>query len=231
MRKFLAMCLGMMLLGIITPSLAYAQAGAYKVEGVVVDATGLPVIGATIIEAGTTNGTTTDIDGKYVLQVKDGNAVVTISYIGYQTVELVASSDVLKNVTLQEDLMTLDEVVVIGYGGVKKNDMTGSVVAIKAEDINRGAVTSPDQLMMGKVPGLLVTPASGEPGTGATIRIRGNASLNASNDPLIVIDGVPVTGEGGSGMGNPLASVNPNDIESMTVLKDASATANYGSRD
>ena len=230
MRKFLAMCLGMMLLGIITPSLAYAQAGAYKVEGVVVDATGLPVIGATIIEAGTTNGTTTDIDGKYVLQVKDGNAVVTISYIGYQTVELVASSDVLKNVTLQEDLMTLDEVVVIGYGGVKKNDMTGSVVAIKAEDINRGAVTSPDQLMMGKVPGLLVTPASGEPGTGATIRIRGNASLNASNDPLIVIDGVPVTGEGGSGMGNPLASVNPNDIESMTVLKDASATAIYGSR-
>ncbi len=230
MRKFLAMCLGLVLIGIAAPTVVHAQGGAYKVEGVVVDAAGFPVIGATIIEVGTTNGTTTDIDGKYVLTVKDGNSVVTISYVGYTTVELVASSDALKNVTLQEDLMTLDEVVVIGYGGVKKNDMTGSVVAIKAEDINRGAVTSPDQLMMGKVPGLLVTPASGEPGAGATIRIRGNASLNASNDPLIVIDGVPVTNEGGAGMGNSLASVNPNDIESMTVLKDASATAIYGSR-
>lgn len=229
MRKFLAMCLGMMLLGIVTPHFALAQ-GKYEVKGVVVDAAGIPVIGATIIEVGTVNGTTTDIDGQYVLNVKDANSVVSISYIGYKTVELVAASELLKNLTLEEDLMTLDEVVVIGYGGVKKSDMTGSVVAIKAEDVNRGAVTSPDQLLLGKVPGLLVTPASGEPGSGAQIRIRGNASLNASNNPLIVIDGVPVTGDGGAGMGNPLATVNPDDIDTYTVLKDASATAIYGSR-
>ncbi|MBQ1938630.1 MAG: TonB-dependent receptor plug domain-containing protein, partial [Alistipes sp.] len=224
------MCLGMMLLGIFTPTLALAQGGKYEVKGVVVDAAGIPVIGATIIEVGTTNGTATDIDGQYVLNVTDDKAVVNISYVGYKSVELVASSALLKNVTLEEDLLSLDEVVVIGYGGVKKNDMTGSVVAIKAEDINRGAVTSPDQLLLGKVPGLLVTPATGEPGSGAQIRIRGNASLNASNNPLIVIDGVPVTGDGGAGMGNPLASINPDDIESYTVLKDASATAIYGSR-
>ena len=229
MRKFLAMCLGMMLLCIVTPHLALAQ-GKYEVKGVVVDAAGIPVIGATIVEVGTVNGTTTDIDGQYVLNVKDANSVVSISFIGYKTVELVAASELLKNLTLEEDLMTLDEVVVIGYGGVKKSDMTGSVVAIKAEDVNRGAVTSPDQLLLGKVPGLLVTPASGEPGTGAQIRIRGNASLNASNNPLIVIDGVPVTGDGGAGMGNPLATVNPDDIDTYTVLKDASATAIYGSR-
>ena len=229
MRKFLAMCLGMMLLCIVTPHLALAQ-GKYEVKGVVVDAAGIPVIGATVIEVGTVNGTTTDIDGQYVLNVKDANSVVSVSFIGYKTVELVASSELLKNLTLEEDLMTLDEVVVIGYGGVKKSDMTGSVVAIKAEDVNRGAVTSPDQLLLGKVPGLLVTPASGEPGTGAQIRIRGNASLNASNNPLIVIDGVPVTGDGGAGMGNPLSTVNPDDIDTYTVLKDASATAIYGSR-
>ena len=132
MRKFLAMCLGMMLLGIFTPTLALAQGGKYEVKGVVVDAAGIPVIGATIIEVGTTNGTATDIDGQYVLNVTDDKAVVNISYVGYKSVELVASSALLKNVTLEEDLLSLDEVVVIGYGGVKKNDMTGSVVAIKA---------------------------------------------------------------------------------------------------
>lgn len=111
----------------------------------------------------------------------------------------------------------------------EKNDLTGSVTAIKAEEINRGAITSPDQMLQGKVPGLLVTPASGDPTGSATIRIRGAASLTASNDPLIVIDGIPVAGNG-AGMANPLSTVNPNDIESYTVLKDASATAIYGSR-
>jgi iron complex outermembrane receptor protein len=134
------------------------------------------------------------------------------------------------NVILKDDSEMLSEVVVIGYGSVKKNDLTGSVTAIKAEELNRGVVTSPDQMLKGKVPGLLVTPASGDPTGSATIRIRGAASLYANNDPLIVIDGVPVTPEGGAGMGNPLATVNPNDIESYTVLKDASATAIYGSR-
>ena len=204
-----------------------AQRG-YQVKGVVEDALG-PVIGATVMEAGTSNGTSTGLDGDYVLTVKNADATVEISCIGYASQSFKASA-VPAVVRLEEDTHFLDEVVIIGYGSVKKTDMTGSVVSIKTDDINRGAVTSPEQMLMGKVAGLLVTPASGQPGAGATIRIRGAASLNASNDPLIVIDGVPVTSDGGAGMGNPLASVNPNDIESYSVLKDASATAIYGSR-
>ena len=205
----------------------FAQ-GGYEVKGVVVDAIG-PVIGATVIEQGTANGTSTGLDGDYVLTVSSANAVVEVSCIGYATQTFVASQ-LPKTVTLAEDALFLDDVVVIGYGTVKKEDMTGSVVAIEAEAINRGAVTSPSSMLVGKVSGLNITPATGKPGEGATIRIRGAASLTASNDPLIVIDGVPVTSEGGAGMGDPLATVNPNDIESYSVLKDASATAIYGSR-
>ena len=208
--------------------LGAAASAQYKVQGVVVDELG-PVIGATVMEAGTTNGTSTGLDGDYVLNVKNASATVEISCIGYAT-QTFKASEVPAVVKLSEDTHFLDEVVVIGYGSVKKTDMTGSVVSIKTDEINRGAVTSPEQMLMGKVAGLLVTPASGQPGAGAKIRIRGAASLNASNDPLIVIDGVPVTSDGGAGMGNPLASVNPNDIESYSVLKDASATAIYGSR-
>ncbi len=230
MKKILAMCLGMMLLGLITPHFAWAQRGSYKVQGVVVDNTGLPVIGATVLEKGTANGVSTGLDGDYTLMVKDANSVVEVSYIGYKTVELVASSTNLAKVTLEEDLQTLDEVVVIGYGTVKKNDMTGSVVAIKAEEMNRGAVVSTQDMLQGKVPGLQVIPGNGGPNSGSTIRIRGMASLNASNNPLIVIDGVPIAEDGGAGMANPLSLVNSNDIESFTVLKDASAAAIYGSR-
>ncbi|MBQ8308161.1 MAG: SusC/RagA family TonB-linked outer membrane protein, partial [Alistipes sp.] len=224
------MCLGMMLLGLITPTLALAQKGSYKVQGVVVDNTGMPVIGATVLEKGTTIGISTDFDGSYTLQVAGAESVIEISYIGYRTVEVVASSELLQKVTLEEDLQTLDEVVVIGYGTVKKNDMTGSVVAIKAEEMNRGAVVSTQDMLQGKVPGLQVIPGDGGPNSGATIRIRGMASLNASNNPLIVIDGVPIAEDGGGGMANPLSLVNSNDIESFTVLKDASAAAIYGSR-
>lgn len=227
MKKLLAMCLGLMLL---TPPHAFTQGGKYVVKGVVIDAASAPVIGASVLEQGTLNGVTTSLDGSYELAVNNANAIVEISFIGYKAVRLVANSTLLAQVTLEEDLMSLDEVIVIGYGSVRKNDMTGSVVAIKAEDINRGAVTSPDQMLMGKVPGLLVVPATGEPGQGASIRIRGMASLAAQTNPLIVIDGMPVTADGGAGMGNPLSSVNPNDIESYTVLKDASATAIYGLR-
>lgn len=205
----------------------FAQ-GKYQVKGVVEDALG-PVIGATVLEVGTTNGVSTGLDGDYVLTVSSPDASIEISCIGYATQTFKANA-VPAVVTLGEDTNFLDEVVVIGYGTVKKSDLTGSVATVKADEINRGAVTSPDQMLMGKVAGLLVTPASGQPGASATIRIRGAASLNASNDPLIVIDGVPITSDGGAGMGNPLASVNPNDIESYSVLKDASATAIYGSR-
>ena len=204
-----------------------AQNG-YKVKGVVIDDQG-PVIGATVMEQGTTVGTTTGLDGDFELTVSGPGATVAISCIGYTT-QTFPASQVPATVTLQTDTEFLDDVVVIGYGTVKKEDMTGSVVAVKADNINRGAITSPAQALVGKVSGLNIIPASGEPGAKAAIRIRGGSSLTASNDPLIVIDGVPITKEGGAFMGDPLASVNPDDIESFSVLKDASATAIYGSR-
>lgn len=197
------------------------------VKGVVLDNTGMAIIGANVLVKGTGNGTSTNIDGNFTLKANKGD-IITVSYIGYQPQEQPASE--LMKFVLQDNEELLDEVVVIGYGTAKKTDLTGSITAIKAEDINRGVVTSPDQMLQGKVPGLLVTPAAGDPTGSATIRIRGAASLKAKNDPLIVIDGVPVTAEGGAGMANPLASVNPNDIDTYTVLKDASATAIYGSR-
>ena len=205
----------------------FAQ-GGYQVKGVVVDELG-PVMGAVVLEQGTSNGVSTGLDGDYVLNVSGPDAVVEITCMGYAS-QTFAAKDVPATVVLGEDANFLDEVVVIGYGTVKKSDLTGSVATVKADEINRGAITSPDQMLMGKVAGLLVTPATGQPGDSAKIRIRGAGSLYATNDPLIVIDGVPITNEGGAGMGNALASVNPNDIESYSVLKDASATAIYGSR-
>ena len=230
MRKFLTMCLGLALLVMAVPAQVFAQSGKFEVKGVVVDTFGTPVIGATVLEQGTTNGVTTDVNGQFALKVKSGQSIVSISYIGYLTKELAAASTALQRVVLEEDSAMIDDVVVIGYGTVKKNDLTGSVVAVKAEDINRGAIVSTQDMMQGKVPGLQVIPGDGGPNSGATLRIRGAASLNASNDPLIVIDGVPVASDAGSGMANPLSLVNPNDIESFTVLKDASAAAIYGSR-
>ena len=176
---------------------------------------------------GTTNGTITDFDGNFQLNANKGDIIV-ISFIGYQPQEAQAASSM--NIILKDDTELLDEVVVIGYGSVKKDDLSGSVVAIKAEEMNKGAVTSPQELIMGKVPGLSVSQGDGAPGAGSTIRIRGGASLNASNDPLIVIDGIPVSNDAAPGTPNALATINPNDIETFTVLKDASATAIYGSR-
>ena len=202
--------------------------GGYQVKGVVVDALG-PVIGATVMEQGTTNGTSTGLDGDYVLTVKGPDATVTISCIGYTT-QTFKASEVPSTVTLVEDGEFLDEVVVIGYGTVKKSDMTGSVSTVKADEINKGVITTPADLLRGKSAGVVVTSGDGMPGSGATIRIRGGSSINASNDPLIVIDGLPVSNDGIGGMADPLSSINPEDIESFSVLKDASATAIYGSR-
>ena len=230
MRKFLTMCLGLALLAMAIPAQVFAQSGKYEVKGVVVDSTGTPVIGASVVEQGTTNGITTDVNGQFVLNVQGEQSIVQISFIGYVTKSLAASSTELQYVVLENDSAMIDDVVVIGYGTVKKDDLTGSVVAIKAEELNRGAVVSTQDMMQGKVPGLQIIPGDGGPNSGSTIRIRGAASLNASNDPLIVIDGVPVASDAGSGMANPLSLVNPNDIESFTVLKDASAAAIYGSR-
>ena len=205
----------------------FAQ-GGYQVKGVVVDAMG-PVIGATVMEQGTSKGTSTGLDGDYTLTVSGPNAVVEFSCIGYAT-QTFAAKDVPATVTLGEDTDFLDEVVVIGYGTVKKSDLTGSVSTVKADEVNKGVITTPADLLRGKSAGVVVTSGSGMPGSGATIRIRGGSSINASNDPLIVIDGLPVSNDGISGMSDPLSSINPEDIESFTVLKDASATAIYGSR-
>lgn len=219
--KFLLLCLVGMLMAV----QGFAQ--AITVKGVVKDKTGEPVIGANVIVKGTTNGTITDFDGVFTLQANKEDVIV-ISFIGYQPQELPAAEQM--SIVLLDDTQLLDDVVVIGYGSVKKSDLSGSVVAIKAEEMNRGAVTSPQELMQGKVPGLSVTSGDGGPGSGSTIRIRSGASLNASNDPLIVIDGVPVSSDAAPGTSNALATINPNDIETFTVLKDASATAIYGSR-
>lgn len=197
------------------------------VKGIVKDTTGEPIIGANVIVKGTTNGTITDFDGNFLLNANKGDIII-ISFIGYRSQEAQAAAS--KNIILKDDTELLDEVVVIGYGSVKKDDLSGSVVAIKAEEMNKGAVTSPQELIMGKVPGLSVSQGDGAPGAGSTIRIRGGASLNASNDPLIVIDGIPVSNDAAPGTPNALATINPNDIETFTVLKDASATAIYGSR-
>ena len=211
--------------GVLLSVQAFAQ--SMTVTGVVKDNTGFGVIGASVQVKGTNKGAITDLDGNFTLQANKGDIIV-ISYIGYKTQELPAAANM--NVMLQEDTELLDEVVVIGYGSVKKSDLSGSVVAIEAEELNRGAVTSPQELMQGKVPGLSVTSGDGGPGSGSTIRIRSGASLNASNDPLIVIDGVPVSNDAAPGTSNALATINPNDIATFTVLKDASATAIYGSR-
>ena len=226
MNRIKTLCASLVLSCIMGVSV-FAQ-GGYEVKGVVVDQYG-PVITATVIEQGTTNGTSTGLDGDYVLKVSSADAVVEFSFIGYATQTFVASQ-VPATVTLVEDTQFLDEVVVIGYGSVKREDMTGSITAIKSEELNRGAMVNTQDMLKGKVPGLLITPGDGGPGAGSTIRIRGAASLKASNDPLIIIDGVPIANGAGSGMSNPLDMVNPNDIESFTVLKDASSAAIYGSR-
>ena len=206
---------------------AFAQ-GGYTVSGSVEDADG-PLVGVTVIEVGTSNGTSTGPEGGYSLTVSAPDSPVEFSCIGYQS-QTYDASMVPSTVTLKTDSQYLDEVVVIGYGTVKKDDLTGSISAIKAEELNRGAVVSTQDLLKGKIAGLLVTPGDGGPGSSSRIRIRGSASLNASNDPLVVIDGVPVASGAAGGMSNPLDLLNPNDIESFSVLKDASAAAIYGSR-
>ena len=227
MRKhFMFKVLLTLVVGLFLSVGAFAQ--QITVNGIVKDTTGEPVIGANVLVKGTTNGTITDFDGNFQLMANKGDIIV-ISFIGYSAQELPATAE-LMNVVLKDDSEMLSEVVVIGYGVAKKNDLTGSVTAVKPDEMNKGLVTNAQDMMQGKIAGVNVTSASGTPGAGATIRIRGGSSLNASNDPLIVIDGLAMDNNGVKGLSNPLSMVNPSDIESFTVLKDASATAIYGSR-
>ena len=210
-----------------TDAFLSAQNG-YTVKGVVSDDLG-PVVGATVIEVGTQNGAVTGLGGEFALIVSGPDSPVEISCVGYVS-QIYPASELPFKIILTEDSEYLDEVVVIGYGTAKKDDMTGAVSAIKAEELNRGAVVNTQDMLKGKVAGVLVTPGDGGPGSNSRIRVRGSASLNASNDPLIVIDGVPIAQGAGGAMSNPLDLLNPNDIESFSVLKDASAAAIYGSR-
>ncbi len=200
------------------------------IKGEVTDAqNGDPLIGATIMVEGEKGGTVTDFDGNFVLQVSSSAKKIKVSYIGYID-KILAISENMK-VKLESDSKALADVVVIGYGTARKSDLTGSVATVKAKDFNKGLVSSPEQLINGKVSGVQIMSNSGSASAGSTIRVRGGASLNASNDPLIVLDGVPLEQGGISGnSSNFLSMINPSDIESMTVLKDASSTAIYGSR-
>lgn len=195
---------------------AFAQ--RLTATGKVVDAAGLEVIGASVLEKGTTNGVVTNLDGEFSLSVGQ-NATLVISFIGYKTIEVKAATNM--NITLQEDNELLDEVVVIGYGSVKRKDVTTAVSTVSTKDLDQRPIVSAAQALQGKAAGVSVMQPSGEPGGGMSIRVRGTTSFNGSNDPLYVVDGVPVDN---------INFLSPNDIESLSILKDASSAAIYGSR-
>lgn len=210
------------------------------VSGTVSDALG-PLPGANILVKGTTNGTQSDFDGNFTLEDVSEDAVLVFSYVGFKTREIAVDGRSAINVVMEEDAHALDEVVIIGYGETTRRDATGSVVSVKAEDFNKGVIASPEELIQGKSAGVQITSSSGEPGAGINIRIRGTSSVRSNNNPLFVVDGIPLAGDetssGGADIGrgtssskNPLNFINPSDIASIDVLKDASATAIYGSR-
>jgi Outer membrane cobalamin receptor protein len=217
------------------------QIGAFTVNGKITDETGEPLIGVSILVKGTSQGTITDIDGKYSLNVPGQSTRLVFSYIGFTKMELQAQK--MLNVKMVSEAENLNEVVVVGYGTVKKNDLTGSVSTLKSKDFNVGLVSAPSQLIQGRVAGVNITNNGGEPGGGATVRVRGSNSIRSGQDPLYVVDGVPlnvsddqqpsgasISGVGDTSKKNPLNFLNPDDIESIDVLKDASATAIYGAR-
>ncbi len=206
-----------------------ALAQKITVRGTVIDEYGDPLIGATIMQKGTSNGTAADIDGNFELNVEP-NATLVVSYVGYDPMDVPVNGRTEINIEMKENATTLNETVVIGYGSVKKSDATGSVAVVTPDDIDAGISTSAQDLLVGASPGVVVTTSGGDPTGNANIRIRGGSSLSASNNPLIVIDGVPQTNQSNAGGTNALTMLNPQNIESMTILKDASATAIYGSR-
>ena len=210
--------------GLLLTVSSFAQTNAIK--GHVKDASGEPIMGATITVNGKAVGIT-DMDGNFSVDAAPG-ANLTFTYLGMTPKTIKATSNMM--ITLVDDQKSLNEVVVIGYGRAKKNDLTGSVTAIKPDEMSKGITSSASDMLVGKIAGVDVQTGGGQPGSGAQIRIRGGASLNASNDPLYVIDGLAIDNNTNKGMSNVLAMINPNDIESFTVLKDASATAIYGSR-
>ncbi len=201
-----------------------------EITGTVKDAdNGMPLPGATVVIKGSTIGTATNVNGQFKLSATAGD-VLEVTFVGYTSQDIVVTELNTYDINMAPSALEVDELVVIGYGKIKKSDATGSVTSVTARDFNQGAITSPQELLVGKTAGVVVSTSGGAPGSGSTIRIRGGSSLNASNDPLIIVDGVPIDNNNVSGSANFLSIVNPNDIESMSILKDASATAIYGSR-
>lgn len=231
MRVFYLLKQGLLVLLVFSALMVKAQTGS--VSGKVLDETGLPLPGASVVVKGTTRSTATDANGVFKLAgLSNGSVTLSASFIGYQTLDktVSVSANATVNFQLVPDAQKLNEVVVIGYGTAEKKNLTGSITTVNAKDFQKGTITTPEQLIQGKVAGVNIVSNSGQPGVGSTIRIRGGASLNASNDPLVVIDGVPFSGNSIGNAPSPLSLVNPNDIETFTVLKDANATAIYGSR-
>ncbi len=211
-----------------TPSIASIQ--AVTVSGKIVDDTGSALPGVNVLEKGTTNGAVSDSEGRYTLQVSSGQSVLTFSFVGMESQSIVVGTQSEVNITMLSDASTLSEVIVVGYGTQEKRDVTGAMVSVKSEDFNRGIMNSPEQLVQGKVAGVNVTSASGEPGGTQSITIRGPGGVRTGSTPLFVVDGLPLDNSSTGGTTNPLNFINPQDIESIDVLKDASATAIYGSR-
>ncbi len=225
------------LLVFLSGSMLYSQ---ITVSGVVSDAGG-PIPGVNVLVRGTSNGAVTDFDGNYTLDNVAEDAILVFSYVGFKAQEIPVNGRATINVTMEEDAAELEAVVVIGYGTQSVKDATGAVAVVSTEDFNQGVIASPEELIQGKTAGVQITQASGEPGAGVALRIRGTSSVRSNNNPLFVVDGVPLAGDdtasGGNDIGvgsssarNPLNFINPNDIESVSILKDASATAIYGSR-
>ncbi len=211
------------------------QAQNAKLQGTVSNNQGETLIGATVLFQGTARGSVTNVDGQYLIDaIEPGTYKIVYSFLGntskIETVTFTAGQPLTKDIVLESDAMMLKEAVVVGYGTSKKEDLTGSTVVVTSKDFGKGNITTPEQLVSGKVSGIQITSNDGAPGSGSSIRIRGGTSINASNDPLIVIDGVPLDNGTISGAGNPLSLINPQDIESFVILKDASAAAIYGSR-
>ena len=220
------------ILVLVTAGLAYAQ--SLTVTGTVSDAdNGDPIPFASIRVNGTMIGAATGVDGTYTINVPSSNSVLVFSFVGYKTAEVPVNGQLVVNCALAPDATALDDVVVVAYGSAKKEAVTGSVTSVKGETLASAPVTSVDKALSGKLAGVQITQSSGQPGAASQIRIRGNSSINASNTPLWVVDGIPIVSGGTSEMtntSNGIATINPNDIESIDVLKDASATAIYGAR-
>ncbi|MFA6277822.1 MAG: SusC/RagA family TonB-linked outer membrane protein [Pedobacter sp.] len=232
MKLFYPIKLSMLMFFALCTLTTFAQTGS--VSGKVVDDANLPIPGASVIVTGTAMATATDNNGNYkITGLTSGTYTVMAKYIGFANQTLtttVGTGNVTLNFNLKSDSQNLNEVVVIGYGTAEKKSLTGSITTVNSKDFQKGTITTPEQLIQGKVAGVNITNNGGRPGVGSVIRIRGGASLNASNDPLIVVDGVPFSGNSIGNAPSPLVLINPNDIETFTVLKDANATAIYGSR-